>query len=99
MGGRGEGAMTEVTFSVSDYGDDDFDYDYDDNYDKYDDDEEGGECNDLIDFFCFLARDHAAAGFSHCKEISEAVQANTAAALDLEVKQRNRKRLTTQCNY
>ena len=44
MGGRGEGAMTELTFSVSDYGDDNFDDD-DDNDDDDDDDydEEEGE--------------------------------------------------------
>ena len=65
--GRGEGAMTELTFSVSDYGDDNFDDDDDNDVDDDDDcdEEEGGECNDLIDFFCFLARDHAAAGFFH----------------------------------
>ena len=48
--------MTELTFSVSDYGDDNFDDDDDNDVDDDDDcdEEEGGECNDLIDFFCFL---------------------------------------------
>ena len=42
MGGRGEGAMTELTFSVSDYGDDNFDDNDDDDDDDYDEEEGEG---------------------------------------------------------